>query len=254
MKKRVILICMVMMCVLSTCGTKATYRNKTDTESTATSGLAQSVYTPSETESKEELTLDKNHAPSSALPTVSQNGMSTKDKYAYLSSFSIVLDENKNYKLLTDTEKTGYAYYVYNNDGEVIDCGYHDYRDCSFSFRDGYLVYHNGGFTITWYERYYDLENSRVSKFFLRPLDTHKNLVAYYRQNSKGETVLAICDMFDNRVYYQEFEREFGVSVWTGGSNGSFSEDGKTFTVTYLLTDHEAKKDTEVTEVITLER
>ena len=192
------------------------------------------------------------------LPQQSSSGSAPQsqekanNQYGFFDTFNIVCEEHQNYKLLTNADNTGYCYYVYDNAGELLDSGYHDYRGCSFAFKDGYLSYYNAGLTFTWHERYYDVENGRVSRFYYRPLDTHKNLVAYYGSNSNDKTVLIVSDMFDKQTYYCEFAREFSLSVLTGGSTGSFSEDGKTLTVTYIVTDHENKTDTKITETFQL--
>ena len=204
------------------------------------------IKTESSTIETAEQTLDK----STDETITSQDSL--RDKYAFFDSFDIVYEETENYKLLTNSENTGYCYYVYGNSGDLLDYGYHDYRDCGFKFKEGNLVYHNAGLTFAWYERYYDLENERVSKLYYRPLDTHANLVAYYGKNNDGKTVLIICDMFDKQTYYREFERNFSVSVLTGGSTGKFSENGMMFTVTYTVTDYENKTDTEITETLQL--
>ena len=162
-KRTLCLICSVIMLILVGCTGSSNSIKETSTETAETGEVPETPQT------------DPEVAPThTATPEKNQNTTET-NPYAYFKSFDIVLDESKNHKLLTDTEQTGYKYYVYDNHGEVIDCGYHDYRGCSFSVRDGYLVYYNGGLTATWYERYYDLESGRVSKFFLRPLDTYKN-------------------------------------------------------------------------------
>ncbi|MBR2353480.1 MAG: hypothetical protein IKC69_03045 [Clostridia bacterium] len=190
--------------------------------------------------------------PLQEVSSQSYGGEDSSTNYSFFDTFKVVCEEHRNYKLLTNADVTGYCYYVYDNAGELLDSGYHDFRGCSFSFKDGYLSYHDAGLTFVWYERYYDVENGRVSRFYYRPLDTHKNLVAYYGHNSDDEIVLVVSDMFDKQTYYCEFTREFSVSVLTGGSTGSFSEDGKNLTVTYFVTDQENQTDTEVTETFRL--
>lgn len=166
--------------------------------------------------------------------------------------FDIVCSEGENYKLMTNKEHSGYRYYVYDNSGDMIDEGYHSYRGCEFSYKDGYLAYHSHGLTFQWYARYYDVNGGRVSRLYYRPLDTYKNLVAYYRSDSDGNIALIVCDMFDQQTYYQSFSRDFGMSVLMGGSTGEFSEDGTTLTVTYTVTDYENQKDTQITETFEL--
>ena len=219
--------------------TACTAKDKT----TSTTGSATDS-TTANTESTQPVT-DSSTQPPDKTPRPQEE---SSKNYGYFDTFKVVCEEHQNYKLLTNADNTGYCYYVYNNAGELLDGGYHDYRGCSFEFKDGYLSYHNAGLTFTWHERYYDVENGRVSRFYYRPLDTHKNLVAYYGRNSNDKTVLIVSDMFDKQTYYCEFARDFSLSVLTGGSTGSFSEDGKTLTVTYIVTDHENKTDTEVTE------
>lgn len=174
------------------------------------------------------------------------------NSYDIFESFKIVCEESPNYKLLTNEDGTGYCYYVYDNAGELLDSGYHDYRACGFAFKDGYLSYYSAGLTFAWYERYYDTENGRVSRYYYRPLDTYENLVAYYGYNNDGDIILIVSDMFDKQTYYCEFGREFSLSVMMGGSTGSFSDDGENLTVTYIVTDHENKTDTEITEIFQL--
>lgn len=169
-----------------------------------------------------------------------------------LQPLNIVWGKDDNFEILTNAEGTAYRYCVYDNNGQLLDQGFHDFRGCGFSVKGGYLCYYDASLTFQWAERYYDVEKGLVSPSYYRPLDTRKNLVAYYDTNSDGKTVLIIRDIFDTDAYYFEISRAFNPSVWTGGSTGSFSEDATTFTLTYIVTHQENKTETTVTETIQL--
>ena len=174
------------------------------------------------------------------------------DNFDYLNSFDTVHKEGDNYIVRTDDKLSGYYFQVYDDYGNLMDDGYHDYKAWDFVLKDGVLTYYNSSGSFIWYERYYDTLNGKVSRYYYRPLDTLNNLVAYYCNNKNGEIVLVICDMFDNSIYYHEYNRSFVTSVLTGGSEGEFSDDGSEFRVTYLIWDEENMKDVEVTEILDL--
>ena len=97
------------------------------------------------------------------------------------------------------------------NDGNLLDQGYHGWRGSfGLSFNeDGILVlnYGSGGSPPLWSERYYDVTNGRISRFFFNPpVQSHSNLVVYFeaKEEYDGDIVLIIQNMFDPSLYYKE--------------------------------------------------
>lgn len=189
---------------------------------------------------------------SSLLSSLSQEYTVDKDGYVwnYFSTLDELYQKGKNYEIYSDKVKTGFHYYVKDNDGNVIDEGYHDWRG-SFGFneKDGILELDYGFGGPLWQRRYYDLSNGRVSRFFSKPLQTSGELVAYFK--TKGENqdiILVVQNMFDSSKYYKEFERDFSTAVITGQSTAEFINDNKQLKINYWINPN----DKEVTETIDL--
>lgn len=71
------------------------------------------------------------------------------------------------------------------------------------------LEYGVGG--STWYERYYDIEKEKVSRFFEMPYLGYNNLVAYFSLTD-NDVCLFVEDVFDSNIRY-EVKRGFPRSV-----------------------------------------
>ena len=168
----------------------------------------------------------------------------------YFDTLTELIKDEKNYKIYTDKGNISLYFEVINNNGELIDSGYHGWRGgVGLSFNeDGILILDESFGSILWNQRYYDVTNSRVSRFFFRPVQTHGEVVVYFTPKETGGFILVIQNMFDPGIYYKETERDFSLFVWTMPSTAEFLDDGKKLSITYWL----EPDDKEVTEIINL--
>ena len=122
--------------------------------------------------------------------------------------------------------------------------------DTGLSFNeDGILVLNDGagGIPPLWGERYYDVSNGRVSRFYFNPVKTYNELVVHYSEKKEsGESILIIQNMFDPSIYYKEIERDFALANWSIPDTAEFIDAGKKLRITYWL----KSDDEEVTEII----
>jgi hypothetical protein len=173
--------------------------------------------------------------------------------YNYLDTITELFEESENYRIYTGKGGLIYYYEVVNNTEELIDQGYHGWRggieltvidDNMLELRQSF-----GGAPPFWQKRFYDVSNSRVSRFFPNPVENHGELIAYFRytDNSAGY-VLVIQNAFDPSIYYKEIERDFSLFVITKPSTAEFLDDGKKLSITYWL----EPEDQEITEIIDL--
>ena len=169
----------------------------------------------------------------------------------YLDKISVLYEEGDNYKLYCLDEEepmnfTSFKYEVYDNMGNLIDEGYNT-RGFSFEEKDGLLQMNYTLFgTYQWRMKYYDLENGRVSSFFMTPLATNGELIVYFT-SIDDEIVLVVQDIFDKSDYYYEISRDFSITVLLGESPIEFI-DNKHIKISYWT----EPNDEVVTEIITL--
>ena len=168
----------------------------------------------------------------------------------YMSTLNLTCERGENYVILSDEAKIAFRYYVMDNQGNIMDEGYHSGRGgFGFETTDEFLVLHYGFGSPVWQKRYYDVSNGRVSRFFSKPVQTHGELVAYFiKKDESLDWVLVIQNMFDPAVYYKEIIRDFSLYVYTAPSTAEFLDDGKKLSITYWL----KPDDREVTEIIDL--
>jgi hypothetical protein len=176
-----------------------------------------------------------------------------ENTWNYLDSLDLPYQQDENFEIFTDESCTGFFYYVKDNNGNVMDQGYHGWRGSfGLEFNQGgilMLEYGLGGTPSQWQRRYYDVSNGRVSRFFSKPMQTHDELVAYFTwKEEDGDLVLVIQNMFDPSVYYKEVERDFSLYVYTMPSTAEFLDNGTKLSITYWL----KPDDKEVTEIIDL--
>ena len=149
-------------------------------------------------------------------------------------TMDVLYEQSENYKILTDANQTGYLYNVQDNNGNLLDIGYHSYRGSfGFSLKNDILTLDYGAGGPTWYERYYDVNNGRVSRFFEQPIATSKEMVAYFTIKDDNEIVLVVQNMFDTATYYRAFTGDFSNDVFKTKVKGEFSEDNTCLTVSY---------------------
>ncbi|MCL2165943.1 MAG: hypothetical protein FWH49_01455 [Clostridiales bacterium] len=170
----------------------------------------------------------------------------------YMSTLNILDQQGDNYEIYSDERNTAFHYYVMDNNGDVIDEGYHDWRgELSFEERDGILIlnYGFGGSPALWQCRYYDVENGKVSRFFPKPVQTHEEIVVYYTYKAQSEEwVLVIQAMFNPAVYYREYRRDFSLFVYSMPSTAEFIDNGNSLQIKYWTNPN----DDEIIETIDL--
>ena len=161
----------------------------------------------------------------------SENGTGTN----FSDAFDTIYKQDKNYTVYTDG--FSFCYKVNDNNGDLLDVGYHDYRgSLDLYYQNNLLVleYGNGG-NLKGSKRYYDLENGRVSRFFDNTVAQSDTKVAYFTYfEDSNKTALIVQDIFDRADYYIEIEREFalGTELYYN-TRAVFSEDGKKLEIKY---------------------
>lgn len=172
------------------------------------------------------------------------------EQWNTLNTYDILFEKGNNYEVYTDEEQTGFHYFVMDNNGILMDEGYHNWRG-SFSFNtvDNILQLNYGYGGNLWDERYYDVATGRVSRFFPRPLQTHGETVAYFAVTQNEEIILTVQNMFDPSHFYKEFRRNFSDMVIRGECKAEFLNDGCQLKVTYWKNPN----DEEVMEIFELQ-
>lgn len=160
------------------------------------------------------------------------------------------IKQGKNYKILSNEEMTAFHYYVKDNNGYIIDEGYHDARGSFDMDQKGDFVTLNYGYGgNSWQERYYDVSNGQVSRFFERPIQRSDELVAYFSVNHSDQIILVVQNIFDPNKYYKEIIRDFSDHVIKDEAKAAFSENNTKLEISYWAgPDHEW-----VSEIIDLE-
>jgi len=178
------------------------------------------------------------------------SGLTIKEKYGYLDSIDVSIEKGDNYEIFSDIDHTGYKYEVINNDGDIIDENYNGWRyGVSFENKDDLLILHQGLSGSAFRERYYDVSNNRVSRFYFMPVDTSKELVAYFELMGDENTLtLIVQNMFDSSIYYQEITGDFSVLDIRLTKKAEFLENNTKIKLTYWLW----QNNEEVTEIIEL--
>jgi len=204
--------------------------------------------------------------PSTSATTGAKQVLSHKysvDENGNVMNFFDTLDtlhkSGENYQIYTDG--FSFRYTVTDNNGKVLDIGYHDYRgsfDLDYQGKLLVLEYGSGGNVgiIGVSKRYYDVEAGRVSPFFAGVLAHGGTKVVYfaYREQEK-KTVLIVQDLFDPADCYEEFERDFANSpnLLYNDTKAEFLNDGKQLQITYPAGVQEKDKPVEYkTEVLSL--
>ena len=148
--------------------------------------------------------------------------------------FKTVYKQDKNYEILSDDDLTAFHYFVKDHNGYMIDEGYHDARGSFDIDQKGTFVildYGYGGNARL--QRYYDVSNGRVSRFFERPVASSGELVAYFSVNGDDQIVLVVQNMFDPDKYYKEIIRDFSDFVLKDEAKAAFSENNTKLSIAY---------------------
>ena len=163
---------------------------------------------------------------SSALDFERDAYFNTFENFEYSFNKTIIKDDN--YVIRQSDEHTGDFYEIYDNDGNLLDKGYHGYRGSfDISKKDGIVILEYGFSGTNVYPKYrlYDVEKGKVSRYFDGPIATYDNLIAYLISNEQ-KTVLAVQDFFDIDIFYKEFTGDFNHSIYMDFDDLSFSDDG----------------------------
>lgn len=153
----------------------------------------------------------------------------------FFDTMDTVYKKDVNY--IVNTDGFSFCYKVNDNDGNLLDIGYHDYQGgLNFYYQEDLLVLEYGyGGNLRPSKRYYDVKNGRVSRFFDNPIAEYSTKVAYFTYSeSKNENILIVRDMFDMTNYYTEIKRNFanGTELYYN-TQAAFLENGKKLEITY---------------------
>lgn len=169
-----------------------------------------------------------------------------------LDNIDVIYKQGENYKILSNEEVTIFYYSIKDDNGNIIDAGYHNYRGSFDIYEKGeFLTLDYGYGSNIWYERYYDLSNGRISRFFERPIQISNELVAYFMVRDFDDAiVLVIQNVFDQSNYYKEITRDFSDFVLKDHVEAEFLEDDTKLKISYWIKPDDQK----VTEIIDLRK
>ena len=123
-----------------------------------------------------------------------------------------IIEDDKHFTIIDAGEQT-YPYTIYNADGEEVKSGvcYRIAPWIHYIDEETIEIYIGVG-TESFYCIYYDIVNDRFSEQFWSPVAAEYHKVAFLDHRDE-ETVLVIRDMFDEKIFYKEFRRDFAAAV-----------------------------------------
>ena len=165
-----------------------------------------------------------------------ESGLSSDKLMPFLDPdcFPILVQEEKNYQLYTDSQHSGYYYVIYDNQGYLMDSGFCSWRFLKLGYVGNSLVtlqnnLDNAMFTA----KYYDVEHGRVSRTFTKPIGNTDRVVAYFDTDNSG-IKLVVRNLFDPDAFFVEFRDEsFTVAVYTAQCSAVFPNDESSIQVSY---------------------
>ncbi len=187
----------------------------------------------------EEKPDEENSVVSYASNTAGEEYYNTFEKFE--ASFSKVEQDNKNYVVKSSDKHAGNFYEIYDNDGNLLDKGFHDWRGSFDILQKGDIIkleYGFGGTGVHPQYRLYDVKNSVVSRYFGGPVAINDNHVAYFNVG-EDRTVLVVQDAFDKKEYYKEFTGKFDEFILMKIQDINFSGDGTQITIKHCETNNE---------------
>lgn len=177
---------------------------------------------------------------SSASDTDSKEYYNTYENFE--NSFSNIEKENNNYIIKSSDKYAGNFYEIYDNESNLLDKGFHDWRGSFDISKDGDIIkleYGFGGTDIHPQYRLYDVKNGKASRYFHGPVATHGNKIAYFN-TIQDKAVLIVQDAFDTKEYYKEFYGKFDELVHLKIQEIKFLSDGSKIIIKHCETNNES--------------
>ena len=176
-------------------------------------------------------------------------GVSQVEREAYYNTFEAFRHtftkasvKEKNHTIWQSDEHAGEFYEIYDDDGHLLDYGYHGYRGSFDISLDGTILtleYGFGGTTVYPQYRFYDVSKGSVSRYFDGPVAVYGTRVAGFCLRD-DKALLIVQNAFDTDKAYREFTGKFDKSIFLKVQSLTFSPDGKQVTVSHCETDNES--------------
>lgn len=158
------------------------------------------------------------------------------------STFTNVDVSESNYVIKSSEEYAGNFYEIYDNNGDLLDRGFHDFGGSFNISKEDDIVtleYGLGGTNVQPKYRFYDIEKSKVSRYFSGPIATTEELVAYFSVVD-DKAKLVVQDAFDIDKIYKEFTGQFDKFIFMNIRDIYFSKDGTKISIKYCETNNES--------------
>ena len=179
----------------------------------------------------------------------SANDISDEQKDIYYNTFenfektfTTVRVEEKNFIIKTSDNFAGDFYEIYDNNGNLLDKGYHGWRgsfDISKEEEIIILEYGFGGTNVQPKYRLYDAQKGVASRYFEGPIAHNGKLLAYFSIN-ENDAKLIVQDIFDIEETYIEFSGKFDKFILMKIKEMSFDDNGTKLVIKYFETNNES--------------
>ena len=180
---------------------------------------------------------------------ISESSVSEEQKDAYYNtfenferSFTTVRVNEKNYIIKTSADFAGDFYEIYDNNGNLLDKGFHGWRGSFDITKENDIItleYGYGGTNVHPKFRLYDAKKGIASRYFEGPIAVNGTLIAYF-DVSNEEASLIVQDVFDVEKYYEVFNGKFDTFVLMKIQEMSFSEEGTQIIIKHCETNNES--------------
>ena len=175
--------------------------------------------------------------------------ISNEQKDAYFNTFenfertfTTVRVNEKNYIIKTSTDFAGDFYEIYDNNGNLLDKGFHGWRGSFDISKERDIITLEYGFAGTSVHpkyRMYDAEKGIASRYFEGPIAVNGTLIAYFKVSNE-EASLVVQDIFDVENCYKVFNGKFDTFILMKIQEISFSEDGTQINIKHCETNNES--------------
>lgn len=196
----------------------------------------------------EDVSSDKSAENNIAQNDISESSVSEERKDAYYNTFenfertfTTVRVNEKNYIIKTSADFAGNFYEIYDNNGNLLDKGFHGWRGSFDITKENDIItleYGFGGTNVHPKFRLYDAQKGIASRYFEGPIAVNGTLIAYF-DVSNEEASLIVQDAFDVEKYCKVFNGKFDTFIGMKIQEMSFSEEGTQIIIKHCETNNE---------------